>query len=176
MKVQWQFRLTPRARRIWGELTRAHVRDLKHDYLETGKSPQGVRITITVWGKDWTQQQARAHVAARWRGGVRAGLVDHYAGPQTTLHDYDGREPPTMAEIAKIAANLGARIEAIEYAASRRGWHVAITWARKWTPAETVAVQAILGSDPNREAYNLGRVLSGNKNAGWNILFKKKIK
>lgn len=51
-----------------------------------------------------------------------------------------------------------------------------IQWDRAFEPAEQVAVQAILGSDPYREALNLTRVFAGPDPDGcWNILFSRKL-
>jgi hypothetical protein len=176
--VQWQFRVTPRARRAWGyPLTGQQMRDLKSEYLFTGKSPQGIRIHLTVWGEDLTQEQARTRLLNR-RGGCRGGVVDRYGDAYTTLHDYDGREPPTVDEIRHIAGILRVKVEALEYSASRRGSHLAITWGAKWEPWQIVVIQAILGSDPKREAYNLLRLMSGAdvaKNWRWNFLFSRKL-
>lgn len=40
---------------------------------------------------------------------------------------------------------------------SGTGWHVVVILADTLTPTEVVAVQALLGSDPRREAFNLAR-------------------
>jgi hypothetical protein len=177
--VQTEFILTARARAIWGELTRDQVREMKREYIETGRSPQGIQIHIRIWGEDLTQGRARARLA-RWRGGVRAGVVDQYGDEYTTLHDYDdGREPPTIEAIREIAAILGATVEALAYSTSHSGGaHLAITWGNRWQPLEIVALQAILGSDPKREAFNLLRVRSGTDltdNWGWNVLYSRKL-
>jgi hypothetical protein len=41
---------------------------------------------------------------------------------------------------------------------TRRGWHLKIRLSRRMAPASIVALQAILGSDPAREVFNLRRV------------------
>ena len=48
------------------------------------------------------------------------------------------------------------------------------------SPLEAVAIQSILGDDPNRSALNLGRVRGGGElntvSKDWNVLFDKKVK
>jgi hypothetical protein len=63
------------------------------------------------------------------------------------------------------------------YERTARGWHVVIGLSISITPIETVALQAILGSDPRRESLNLMRVLyGGGSDKRWNILYKRKLK
>jgi hypothetical protein len=38
-----------------------------------------------------------------------------------------------------------------------RGWHIKVRLARRLSPVTVVALQAILGSDPAREVFNLRR-------------------
>ncbi len=52
--------------------------------------------------------------------------------------------------------------------------HVRIEFLEPLEPLLACAVQAILGSDPVREAFNLRRIRRGQKN--WNILFTEKGK
>lgn len=71
-------------------------------------------------------------------------------------------------------------VEAVSYARSRRGWHVAIYVRERLCPGEIVAMQALLGSDPARERLNLGRArrLQGAPEfwrRRWNVLYSRKL-
>ena len=169
--MQWQFRV------LRGTvLTREQIRTIKREYLATGTAPDGMQIVLTVWGED--EAKSRELLGADWRGGCRPGLVDRYGDARTTLHDYDTRKPPTIHEVLEIARILRVEVDWLEYTPSRRGYHLAIRWKQKWHPLETIALQAMLGSDPKREAFNLLRVRSGTdviKNRRWNVLFARKL-
>jgi hypothetical protein len=72
--------------------------------------------------------------------------------------DIDGPIPPTLlARITQCCRLLRWPIEAIRYDRTRRGWHVVIGVRRRIAFARVVAAQAILGSDRNRELFNLMR-------------------
>jgi hypothetical protein len=80
----------------------------------------------------------------------------------------------------KLARCIGATPQWIRYDATRRGVHVVTRWDRNFDPAELVAMQALLGSDQNRESFNLARVIAGGKKgkeraAKWNILYRRKL-
>jgi hypothetical protein len=73
--------------------------------------------------------------------------------------DFDSKAAPTI--VARITACCRLwqwPVEAIRFDRTRRGWHVIIGVRKKIAPALIVAAQAILGSDPNREAFNVMRV------------------
>jgi hypothetical protein len=56
-------------------------------------------------------------------------------------------------------------IEEIHTGESRGGnQHFTVTLKRNITPIERIALQAVLGSDPRREAHSLRRWLAGEKN------------
>ncbi len=107
-----------------------------------------------------------------------AGIVAPYcyALPNVTMCDYDRPNEKPMRRVWAVARMLKIKPLVIEWRRTRKGWHMLITWDAVFTPAETVALQAILGSDAFREAYNLARVRSGNKSDRWNLLFREKIK
>lgn len=53
------------------------------------------------------------------------------------------------------------------------GWHIYLKPQLFFVPTEIILIQALLGSDWLREAYNMKRLREGNfKN--WNVLFQKK--
>ena len=99
--------------------------------------------------------------------------------------DYDspgrGRQAPLVPYRKIVARLLRAGYEVQEYTRRRspggRGWHVIIRLKPEpRDPMEVVALQAICGSDPLREASNVQRVRSlpglgkfwGDK---WNVLY-----
>jgi hypothetical protein len=112
---------------------------------------------------------------------MRVAIIEHFAAPHLTLCDYDApQKPPALDRIMGIGRMIAAKPRAVEISKSRHGWHMVIAWDRDFEPAETIALQLLLGSDPNREALNLARVLTGIdspiKARGWNLLFKCKVK
>lgn len=111
---------------------------------------------------------------------MRVAIVDHYAAPDKTLCDYDRpARPPALDRIMGIGRMISAKPRTVELARTRRGWHMAVWWDRTFEPAQIIALQLLLGSDPNREALNLSRELCGihseAQQRGWNILFQTKV-
>lgn len=145
---------------------------IERDWLRTGKTPAGVTVRPKVWGRKTSAPTARKLLTAsdEW------GLVkrEHVAG--ITLCDYDEpAQPPALTDIWRLAARLDMIPEWCEYDRTRHGWHLIIRWDRELSPAETVCIQLLLGSDANRETFNLQRVLTGDINPRWNILFHRKL-
>ena len=110
----------------------------------------------------------------------RWAQVEEHAAPNRTLCDYDGDLPKDIADrVHSLARMLDARVEWMRIDRTARGWHLVVEWNRDFEPAQTIALQAILGSDPKREALNLWRVLSGIRTEGqkkcWNILYRRKL-
>lgn len=95
----------------------------------------------------------------------------------------DGTTPLTWREISARLLRAGFRVRAAmrRPSSSGKGWHVKIALQPPpRSECETVALQAILESDPYREAYNLGRVrvLSGTSNfwrERWNVLYRRTL-
>jgi len=91
----------------------------------------------------------------------------------------DGRAFP-LWRLWWVLRLLGWRAEWIEYHRSRRGWHVQVAVPGRVSPVAVVAVQAVMGSDRNREAFNLARarmIESGRAPRSWryNVLFERKL-
>ena len=106
--------------------------------------------------------------------------MEEFAEADKTLCDYDGAMPRNIAQrVFALAGMIGAKPLWIRQDRTRRGWHLIVKWDQEFTPAELTAIQAILGSDPNREALNLSRVRAGIETAGqqrcWNILYRRKV-
>lgn len=101
--------------------------------------------------------------------------------------DFDHvRFPGTFgARLVHLSRSVGARVTRWGLWRSRRGWHVVVeldTGRDAWTAAEITAAQAILGSDPQREAFNLGRARAydrtpdkSRRGIEWNLLYRQKI-
>lgn len=93
--------------------------------------------------------------------------------------DFD-RDPPRdlLGAIVWTCKTLRLTLVAVRYDRTRRGWHVVIGVVEYIDPTVTVAIQAILGSDPHRETYNLVRAqlvpnLPAFWRARWNVLYSR---
>lgn len=157
--------------------TRESFTELAQRWVDTGKTPSGVRFKATLWGEPSQRRHVRKALECRTLSNLCPGVVSHYAADNMTLCDYDEPEPPKLETVWKVAQSLGIEPLAVEYQASKRGWHLAITWNRTFTPGETVALQLLLGSDPKREQFNLQRIFAtnGKPSKRWNILFSRKL-
>lgn len=73
--------------------------------------------------------------------------------------DYDRARLPRDSYRRVVAALRWLRLRplALVYRRTARGWHVKIAVARRCSPLVVVALQAIMGSDPKRETFNLVR-------------------
>ena len=92
--------------------------------------------------------------------------------------DYDVPEAPPIGWWMFRALNLTVQLARWDRTAN--GWHVLIWVKEELEPTEIVALQAILGSDPRREAFNLMRVRSLEDvpewwRGKWNVLFERKL-
>jgi len=95
--------------------------------------------------------------------------------------DIDNNEAPQIP-IESLCHIAGLSVEWIRWDKTEHGWHVTIQVREKLTLAETIAAQAILGSDRKREMLNLARCISLRKRPSryWearaNILYSRKVK
>lgn len=95
----------------------------------------------------------------------------------TVKLDIDGALPADLfARIFWVFHMLGYGVDSIRQDKTRRGWHVVIEVRRRLAPKTVVALQAILGSDPRRELFNLVRVLGLARHSmfwreRWNVLY-----
>lgn len=73
--------------------------------------------------------------------------------------DYDRLCPPRDSYRRVVAALRWLRLRplAIVYRRTARGWHVKVAVSRRCSALVVVALQAIMGSDPRRETFNLVR-------------------
>ncbi len=174
---QIHIRMTGQAYRLLRP-TAATIRQMEQVWLQTGRTPPGVTIRGTVWGERLSQKDARKRLLESGAeiGGC-PGLVRYEAQPNVTMADYDTPEGlPPLTEVWAVAGQLGLRPVAIEDHKTARGWHRTVFWDRKFSPAETVCLQLLMGSDRSREVCNLRRILSGDAdgNPRWNLLFERK--
>jgi hypothetical protein len=110
---------------------------------------------------------------------TRWAEVKETADEYTCLCDYDGRLPADLRQrVRAVRRLLGLRTVYRRLDRTARGFHMVLRWDTALTPTEIIAVQAILGSDPMREAMNLMRVRA--KPGGmverqfWNLLYSQK--
>lgn len=97
--------------------------------------------------------------------------------------DFDRRRVPRLRPIWSVCRIVGLRPIWIESRRTRRGWHVVIQLNDRLQPAELVALQAVLRSDPRRETLNLCRVLGMRRSpvvsafwrSRWNLLYERKL-
>lgn len=157
--------------------TRELVRRTLRQWLRSGTTPDNVTLNPVCWnGHD----AKRIRRCVRSAGGATTdcpGVVEYYHRPDLILTDFDNDKPVTLPRICEIMGELRLKVRAAEYKKTRRGWHVVLFLARDLQPLETVAVQAILGSDPKRETFNLARVMGGRAKDSirWNLLFDYKL-
>lgn len=67
------------------------------------------------------------------------------------------RCPKLVGRVGFLARLWRLTVRAISWQRTRRGWHCEIVVSQAVAPVVQVAMQAILGSDPAREAFNLVR-------------------
>ena len=102
--------------------------------------------------------------------------------------DFDGPNPPKVAHRLRFLWRYNrqhfptARFR-MRHRRTKNGWHVVIdSDSLRLTPTQTVAVQAILGSDWRREAFMLTRAVvlhrvpsDWQKSRSWNTLYDRKL-
>lgn len=91
--------------------------------------------------------------------------------------DFDGALPADlMQRIVRFGRIVSWRIRAVRIDKTARGFHVVVDVARRLSPLTIVASQAILGSDRNRETFNLDRARKLHRVPAewrnqWNVLY-----
>lgn len=114
---------------------------------------------------------------------VRIGVVRKEKQRDDTLFlDYDAKGTPSVSHLFRSLRLWNLSPRTVCDVRTRRGWHRIVRLCERLTPPEIVAAQSLLGSDREREAFNLMRVLSlrrdgaGNfSRSRWNILFERKL-
>lgn len=162
---------------------------LQYRFIGVKPSLSLVRLARAAFIKGLTIKHVEVHPIA-WTGTVadlrqalrshtafigEAGIVKNYADPYLTFCDYDGKFFPSLPRISRLAQMLQMKPVWMRQDRTRHGWHLVIEWNRKLTRLEQVAIQCVLGSDLQRESYNLARVMSGKCSHRWNLLFERKL-
>lgn len=129
---------------------------------------------MLAWGK---KQKSKSAVSANEGLQLgRMGRVKRYGTPDVSLCDIDTARCPTLERVFRLARVLGVGIVWIRLDRSHSGrWHLLVKWRARFSKLEMIAIQAILGSDFKREAFNLYRVRSGVRSRRWNFLFESKL-
>jgi hypothetical protein len=93
--------------------------------------------------------------------------------------DYDGELPDDLDyRIAWTCRTVGLAVRYVRCDRTRRGWHVTVRVSRRVDPISLVALQAILGSHAEREAFNLMRVRNLRNvkpfwRRRWNVFYRR---
>jgi hypothetical protein len=90
--------------------------------------------------------------------------------------DYDGIE---FNDVKQIFEHRGwlikyLKLESCLVTKTRHGYHLRISVRRHLVDKDLLLIQILLGSDINREIYNLCRILDGELTRNWNRLYDKK--
>lgn len=113
----------------------------------------------------------------------RFGIVKETADPRKLMLDFDRNARPNLRPVWAVCRLVGLQPRMYRLDRTRKGWHVVIWLSFPLTPAEIVAVQACMGSDPRREALNAMRVIAIRRNRirnrfwsnRWNLLYAEKL-
>lgn len=114
---------------------------------------------------------------------TRIGILKETTNDTLAFVDLDGRRYPRFGPIWAVCRIAHIRPTTIRCDRTRHGWHLVIRFTRRLLPAELVAFQACVGSDPRREALNLMRVIairtkrirSAFWRRRWNLLYAAKL-
>ena len=167
MLYQIQYRIRGR------KPTRQLIDRARNAYAYNRPLPQGVKIKPLAWLGDLNGLKRGLRRHEVFLG--NAGIVKEYYDAKITLCDFDTDWRPSCAYIRRLAEFIKARATYIREDRTKHGWHMMICWNRSFTPLEQVAIQLALGSDVQRETYNLARVMSGKRSKRWNLLFERKL-
>src|SRR5688572_32820619 len=75
------------------------------------------------------------------------GVIAHVADETMVYLDIDSRTSPSIRTIFAGCRIVGVRPMWVAYRRTARGWHVIIHLHDRLQPAETIALQSVLGSD-----------------------------
>lgn len=106
------------------------------------------------------------------------GVVKELYDPYCVYLDIDSGRPDLMTLWKRLRV-CKLRPEWMRIDRTLHGYHVVIRLQSKLSPWKILALQAILGSDPRREAMNWARLNAEPKSKfalrRWNILYEYKI-
>jgi len=106
------------------------------------------------------------------------GVVSDFHDPRRLLLDFDLPERPDYFHIWSTLRLLDLEPLWVRQDRTNKGVHVVLALRRASKPLESLALQAVLGSDIRREALNLFRVLrqpTGLGRSRWNVLYSYKL-
>jgi len=114
----------------------------------------------------------------------KTGVVDHVASDRRIYIDVDRHACPKLAPIFSLCRIVGVQPLWTQIRRTAHGWHIIIELRDRLLPSESIAFQALAGSDSRREALNLMRVLAIRRTPikdpfwrkRWNILYAHKVK
>jgi len=96
--------------------------------------------------------------------------------------DVDSSTSPALRDVWRTLRLAGVFPRWLRYDRTQRGWHLVLRVHKSLHPFAIVALQALLGSDLEREKFNFGRVMAdANHSQGrfararWNILYRVKV-
>lgn len=142
-------------------------------FANGARMPRGVTVVPIAW--TGTVDGLKAVLRAKQAFLGPAGIVKTYAKSNQTFCDYDGKYRAPIHRIVRLGQMCGIYPKWMREDRTAHGWHGVICWSRRLRPLEIVALQCLLGSDLERETYNLARVMSGKKSRRWNLLFERKL-
>jgi hypothetical protein len=103
-------------------------------------------------------------------------------GGETVRVDYDRARLPADCYRRVCATLRWLRLRPVCMVLRRtaRGWHLKVRLTRRVSPLVVVALQAILGSDPRRETFNLIRARALRRaprqyRSRYSVLFRRKL-
>lgn len=104
--------------------------------------------------------------------------MSDFHDPRRLLLDFDLPERPDYFHIWSTLRLLDLVPLWVREDRTNKGVHVVLALRRAFKPVESLCLQAVLGSDPRREALNLYRVLRTPVGMGfrrWNVLYSYKL-
>jgi hypothetical protein len=109
------------------------------------------------------------------------GLVKEYSDERLLLLDFDdGGRAPTLDRLYSVTRTCGLKVEWVRQDRTVHGWHMVVRLRQPLQPWQTLALQAILGSDWRREAMNWARLAANPSHPAalrrWNILYEEKVR
>lgn len=120
--------------------------------------------------------------APRWRIGEIDEDGDLGHSPAILRLDYDRPRLPRDVFTRAVNALRWLRLRPVAFVCRRtaRGWHVKIGVCRKLNALTVVCLQALLGSDPKREVFNLLRARALRRappewRSRFSVLFRSKL-
>lgn len=103
--------------------------------------------------------------------------LPRYHDSMRIMCDYDGRIPADLTERLQMIVRVERlRVEFVRIDRTRHGYHMVVECRNRIAPMRLVLIQALLGSDWKREAFNAQRVkwlrsIPTFWRSRWNVLY-----